>query len=154
MVTVNLEALQQKAVTTKLDTEIIPCPEGEWSATVSKTEVRSLETKNGTRLIYTVTWSVTDEQAKSMAKRDPLEVRQDIWLDLVEPTDWNDPQLDTSEGKNIGLGRYRQAIGQNNDGEWRFGMDIGAGPAILRVGHRTDDKGNVYADVNRVAPAM
>jgi|SRR6516162_1131119 len=125
-----------------------PVPAGEYKATIDDLELRTANTKNGERQILRVIWEIHDEGAKEATGLDKVTVRQDIWLDLTPAG--ND--LDYSKGKNIGLGRLREAVGQNNAGEaWNPGMLKGAGPALLVVIERPDERSDVvYNDVKSV----
>jgi hypothetical protein len=148
MTEINLEALQNASVQAPLPTQITPCPEGEYTGMIEKIELRTMDTKNGPRAILGVSWSITDEGAKQATGRDPLIVRQDCWLDLNEAG--ND--LASDPAANVDLGRVRAAVNQNNEGPWQMGMLTGAGPAIVKVTHRTDEKtGNVYDEIRKVA---
>lgn len=75
-------------------------------------------------------------------------VYQTIWLDIS-----GSGGLDTSKGKNVGLGKLRDALGQNREGQpWSPGMLVGQ-VALIRVGHSIDKRDNVtvQAEVKAVA---
>ena len=72
-------------------------------------------------------------------------VRYDVFLDLDD-----DGNLDVGEGRNIGLGKLRQAVGQNNEDEWTI-MDLHlATVPYTQVKHRFNDDGDAFANVTRV----
>lgn len=76
-------------------------------------------------------------------------VRQTLWLDTTESGG-----LDFGKGKNVGLGRLREALGQNAPGKpWAPGMLVG-GVAKVKVSHSIDKRDNVTinADVKAVLP--
>jgi hypothetical protein len=50
-----------------------------------------------------------------------------VWLDVDD-----NGNLDTSEGRNVGLGRLRKALGQN-EGAWNPPMMKGKGPVMVKV---------------------
>lgn len=145
------DAFMNQQTSGPMSTQIIPCPEGEWTAKVSDGDnfvtFREVNTKNGPRPICRINYEVLDDSARQKVGRDRLFVIQDIWLDTT-----SSGQIDTSEGKNVKLGQLRQALGQN-DGSWSFPMLKGAGPLMVRVSQRSDpdDPQTKYAEVQRVA---
>ena len=134
-----------------LSTEYKPVPEGEWQAFITDLKTRAVRTKNGDdRIILDCTWEITDPTVIEELGRDHPTVRQSIFLDTVTRPDGS-MVLDTSEEKNVRLGRLREALHQNQAGvEWRPEQMKGV-PAIVTVSHRVDGD-RVYADVVRVAP--
>jgi hypothetical protein len=94
-----------------------------------------------------VNWEIKDEDLRRQLDRTPR-VRQDIWLDQDANGD-----LDYSKGKNVGLGRLREALGQNQPGQaWSPAALKGAGPAMLVVTERPDkdNRDIIYNDVKSV----
>jgi hypothetical protein len=87
-----------------------------------------------------------DQMPNQILKRDKVLVPMNIWLDV------NGEALDLSEGKNVGLGRLRKALDQN-DGAWNPLMMKGRGPVMIKVTQRSDknDPTQKYAEVNRVS---
>ena len=70
-------------------------------------------------------------------------VRQTIWLDLTESG-----SLDFGKGRNVGLGRLRDALGQNETGKpWQPGMMVG-GVAKIKVTHSIDKRDNETIQAN------
>ena len=132
-----------------MDTVIVPCPEGTFTAQVNKLEPRNVETKNGDRLILGVTWKILDDEVLETLERDVVTVRQDIWIDLDESG-----AIDTSKGKNVTLGRLREAVDQNETPKWRPRMLLDQ-IAPVKVRHRVDknDPQNKFADVTAVTKA-
>jgi hypothetical protein len=101
-------------------TAYVPCPEGEYPAIVTKVEARPWQgkkdpTKSGVSL--TLTWEIDDNDVKRDLDRDSVTVRQDIMLDLLASGG-----IDTGKGKNVSLGRTRDAVGLNGDGPFNFKM--------------------------------
>jgi hypothetical protein len=92
-----------------------------------------------------VEWTINDEELKKSLGRTP-KVRQSIMLDLT--ADGNG--IDFGKGRNIGLGRLRTALGQNQNGQpWNFSM-LGNQVARVKVKHRmVEDK--IYSEVSDVA---
>jgi hypothetical protein len=135
-------------------TVTIPCPEGEYKAFVDDGD-RAITfreggtDRNGNELSpqLVVQMAIMGDQTPNQAlKRDKVNVPMSIWLDV------SGDGLDTSEGKNVGLGRLRKALNQN-DGPWNPMMMKGKGPIMIKVGHRSDknDPSQKYAEVTRVS---
>jgi hypothetical protein len=123
-----------------------PVPEGEFNASIKAIKPRVL---TDGRAVLDVTWTVDDEIARNeTGMADPM-VRQTLWLDTTESGG-----LDFGKGKNVGLGRLREAVGQNQAGKpWAPGMLVGQ-VAKVKVGHSIDKRDGVTinADVKAVLP--
>jgi hypothetical protein len=137
------------------DTQLIPVPEGEYTAlssSVTADSFRSFDIRRGDRAgqkgyALDLEWTINDEELKRTLGREP-KVRQSLMLDMTA----DGTGLDFGKGRNIGLGRLREALGQNKDGQpWSFAM-LGSQVARVKVKHRmVDDK--VYAEVGEVTKA-
>lgn len=126
-----------------LDTKLIAVPEGDWPGVAGKLEA-GVTPKGQAKL--DITWEINDPQVEAITGRDKNSVRQTVWLDLTDHG-----TLDMSPGKNVGLGRLREALGQNDPAKpWNPGMIAGQ-VAMLSIKQRMDDEGNVFADVKKVA---
>jgi len=131
------------AVEGTLDTRMIPVPEGEFLATVSALGSRVVG--ENSLPVLDVTWKIEDnEEVSAVTGRPVSTVRQTIWLDISESGG-----LDMSKGKNVGLGRVRDAVNQNGPGPWSAAQLEGA-MAIVRISHRIHNE-ETYADVKGVA---
>ena len=149
----NPELFLNTTVTETLDTQLIPVPEGEYTAVsspVSAESFRSFDIKRGDRAgtkgyALDLEWTINDESLKAQIGREP-KVRQSLMLDTTA----DGTGLDFGKGRNIGLGRLREALGQNKDGQpWSFAM-LGSQVARVKVKHHlVDDK--VYAEVSEVS---
>lgn len=138
-----------------LDTKVVPIPEGEYEATIEDVVVRQFESKKidektgAPRVITTldITYLLLDNRVAQELGRETVKVRGNIFLDLNEFG-----KIDTSKGKNISLGRLREAVRQNTPGQpWAFGMLKGAGPVMIKVTQRPGDSDDViYNDVKSV----
>ena len=130
-------------------TKLIPVPEGEYPAHIREVTARDgISDKGNAWVAVNVTWEIDDEGVRAATSMERPTCRQSIFLDIAESG-----ALDMSEGKNIGLGRLREAVGQNGEGSWGFGMLEGAA-AVVRVEHSEGkNPGDIYANVVAVSAA-
>jgi len=128
------------------DTKLIPVPVGEYQAFIDSVEPRPWQSKDGSKsgIALDVFWSIEDQDVKSFLGRDSVKVKQGIMLDLTP-----EGKLDMSKGKNIGLGRLREAVGKNDHGSFSFNMLPGLA-AKVSVTHRVNDD-DVFAEIKGVA---
>lgn len=151
--TFDAEAFLSQSVSGPMSTSLPIVPEGEYRASVGmeaddvKIEMiqgRKDPTKTYPRL--TLFWKITGESVNQDLGRDSITVRDQFLLD----TD-SSGQLDTAEGRNVSLGQRRAALGLN-DGPFALANFRGAGPALIRVTHRSNpnDPSVKYAEVSRV----
>lgn len=127
----------------------IPVPEGEYTAVVDgEPEIRQWTgrkdpTKTG--LVLDITWSIDDAGVKTELGRDKVTCRQSIMLELN-----TNGGIDTGRGRNVQLGRLREAVNLNEPGK-PFSFRMLAGQvAKISVKHRVDGDA-VYAEVKGVA---
>ena len=126
------------------DTQYLQVPEGEFAATIDSITPRTTQTG---KALLSVRWKVQDEVAREATGMAEPSVQQTVWLDVTESGG-----LDMGRGKNVGLGKLREALGQNAPGKpWSPGMLIG-GVAKIKVAHSIDKRDNVTinADVKAV----
>lgn len=145
----------QQTVDAPMDTTIQQCPEGEFTAMIDDIDPEKAF-RSGTSEKSGKDWAsfvpkfvIQDPAVAAALGREKVTVdHKGIFLD-VGP----DGGLDTGKGKNVDLGRLREAVGQNNDAGWTFGKLSGAGPVIVKVVHEPDrkDPEKKYAKVTRVA---
>lgn len=144
----NPEAFLASAVVDgELSTQTLNCPEGRYRAQVGdRIDARQVDTKNGVRTIVRVPWMILDDAVKAELERDTVIVTQDLWLDLDE-----NGALDTGKGKNVDLGRVREAVGQNNLPGWTF-PSLRGQMAMVQVAHRSDTTNpeRKYAEIRRI----
>ena len=126
-------------------TEFVPVPEGEYYAVATAVMPREVQTKSGPRVVLEVTWTIQGDLSESTG-REVNTVKQGIFLDLTDRG-----HLDFSKGRNIRLGRLRDALGQNEDGKPWSPRDIIGKAARISVTHRMQGS-DIYADVGEVAP--
>jgi len=140
------DSFLQSSTTEANDTKIIPCPPGEFAAIIDKITPKQVQFNGGTetRIVLDVQWLIEDAGAKAATGRDVVTVKQAIFLDTT-PTGG----LDMAQGKNVALGRLREAVGKNTPGEpFSFAMLPGL-MAKVSVSHRPDknDPSISYAEV-------
>ena len=135
-------------------TKLEPIPEAEYKAVIqgplNDRGKSGFRTTDKGQVILDVVWGIDDPGlSKTLGLSTPT-VRQSVFLDLTASGG-----LDMSKGKNVGLGRLREALGQNKDGQkWSFGSIIGQ-VAQIKVTQRVvrdDQTGeeNIYNDVKGV----
>lgn len=136
------------------DTKFDPIPEPDekgWGGQVSKLEPRSVKGKDGEeRHVLDVTWTILDEAVKTLTGLAAPSVRQTIWLDITK-----EGNLDFSKGKNVQLGKLREALNQNRAGKAWKPSDMMGQVAKLITKQRIDkdDPELVYSDVKKVFAA-
>lgn len=129
------------------DTKVVPCPPGEFTAFIKDFKARPWTSKKDPSMsgvALDVTWTVDSAEVKTLLDRDEVTVKQGIMLDMTEQG-----SLDMGKGKNVGLGRLREALGLNVPGQaFSFAMLTGQA-AKITVTHRVDGE-DVYAEVKMV----
>lgn len=144
----NPEQFLDMQVTESNDTKAIPVPVGEYTAVIGEVKCRQWQSKKDpsqSGLTLNITWDVDDQAVKELLGRDKVTVRQGIMLDLTDSGG-----LDMGKGRNIGLGRLREATNLNTPGQpFAFSMLSGR-VAKVNVSHRIDGD-NIYAEVKGVA---
>lgn len=130
----------------QLSTKLEPIPAGEYTAIIKEV---AKPRKAADSYVMDVTYLIQDDQLKEKLGREPT-VRQGIFLDLTDSG-----TLDMSKGKNVSLGRLREALGQNGNGPWNPMMLTGAGPIKVSVTLTEDKKspGDFFSNVAKVGKA-
>jgi hypothetical protein len=146
------QSFLSSATTSANDTRVIPCPVGTYQALIEKVEARQWQSKDGSKsgVALDVTWSIEDADVKSALNRENVSVRQGVMLD-TKVTAEGKIVLDDSTGKNIGLGRLREAVGKNRPGE-TFSFDMLPGlMANVTVSHREGETSDdVFPEIKKV----
>ncbi len=125
-------------------TRTLPVPVGEYTAQVTDLKVRDAKDNK----VLDVVWAIDSEAARQATGRKEVTVRQSLFLDF-EPSGG----LSFAEGKNVGLGRLRSALNQNNKGQPWAPANLKGGVAKINVTHRIDaGTGDVYDQVSKVSP--
>lgn len=137
------------------DTTYEPIPQGVWRAVIKDFKVdedQHEKINNGEPFArLTVSFAIDSQEVRDALEREEVTISRNYILDTVTDENGKD-SLDFSKGKNVGLNRLRDALGQNVDGEaWSLGRIVGR-PCVIEVSHspRKDGAG-VYANVNDVA---
>lgn len=129
-------------------TKSTPCPIGEYMAVVEDVKARQWTKKDDqsqSGMALDIIWAVDDAAVKAELDREKVLVKQGVMLDLTA-----NGGIDTGKGKNVTLGRLREAIGLNEPGRpFSFSMIKGR-VAKIKVKHRIDGD-NIYAEVEAVA---
>lgn len=147
------EFLSGTEVTGSLDTEFTPIPIDEdgngYVASIDSIDAKEVASKKDGRLwhFFEATWIIDDERVRDATGMEQPRIRQSFILDFNDGD-----KLDLSKGKNVYLGRLREAVHQNDPSKpWAFSMLIGQ-TARVSVKHRVDeDTGRTYAEVKSVA---
>ena len=153
---VNKELFLNLTTNESLSTELLAVPEGEYlavSGPVSADNIRDFDIRRGVNAgnkgyAFDLEWDVNDDGGalKAYLGRSP-KVRQSIMLDINK-----DGALEMGKGRNVGLGRLREALGQNLMGKpWSF-SNLGGQVAKIKVKHRVDN-GRTYVEVADVTKA-
>lgn len=126
-----------------------PCPEGEYQAVIlDEPVVRQFSgTKDPSKQYTTIDllWSIDDPAVTTVTGRTPTKVRQSVMLDFND-----NGQLDMGKGRNVSLGRLREAVNMNQPGvPFSFRKLVGSS-AKVKVTHRVADD-TVYDEIRSVA---
>lgn len=130
-------------------TDFVLCPKGVWPAQVKDLKPKELTRDGETRMVVDVIFEVSDPNAMATAGVDtPFVIRKGVFLDMT-------PQgtIDMGKGKNVELGRLREALGMNVPGQ-PFSFVAMKGRFLrAQVDHRVDpnDSSKVYSDVKGYA---
>lgn len=129
------------------DTKVIPVPLGEYMGIIEKVSPRQWQSKDGTQsgIALDVIWLVEDSNVKQLLGRETVTVKQGIMLDLTAQGG-----LDLGTGKNIGLGRLREAVNKNDPSQPFSFSQLPGLSAKISVTHRTQGE-DTYAEVKAVA---
>lgn len=140
--------LESTTMTDANDTKVIPVPINEYLAAISDVKCRSWTKKDDPSiggLTLDITWQIDDQAVKELLGRDKITVKQGIMLDLTETGG-----LDMGKGRNVGLGRLREAVELNAPGvPFSFKMLPGR-MGRISISHRIVGE-DIYAEVKSVA---
>lgn len=140
------EIFLQSSIQGANDTKTIPVPIGEYTAVIEKITPRQWQSKDGsqTGIALDVQWLIDDQSVKEALGRDSVTCKQGIMLDT------NNGALDMSKGKNIGLGRLREAVGLNDPSKPFSFHELPGRVAKISVSHRISGE-DTYSEVKAVS---
>lgn len=143
-------AFLSQEITGALDTKYVPIPPGDYPAIITKLEGREQDNKNDPAKPWTVldvTYQLEDAKVREVTGLPNPTVRQSIFLEMDASG-----RLDTSKGKNIALGRLREAVGLNDpDKPFSFQQLMGQACVVSVVNTpKKDDPSTIYSNVNKV----
>ena len=117
----------------EMSTEAVPVPVGDWTFIIKKHKITAWQSKddpNNKGLKVSFTCSTSDSDVVQKTEREENILTYEVMLDLKE-----DGGLDFGKGKNVRLGRLREATGLNEPG-MRWSFDSFDGRTFLgKVGH-------------------
>jgi hypothetical protein len=128
-------------------TQSIPVPVGEYLAITEEPIIRNWTSKDGSKsgIALDVPLAIDDAKVRAELGREKVSVRFGIMLDLNDSGG-----IDTGKGRNVQLGRLREALDLNQPGKpFSFRMLAGR-PVKVSIKHRVDGD-MIYADVAGVA---
>lgn len=133
----------QQSFEGEASTKTLPVPEGEYPAIIDKVDIKTWQTKDGSNsgLKLELVWDIQDEEVKELLGRSKITSRQQIMLDLTEAGG-----LDLGKGKNVTLGRLREAIGKADPTAPFSFPEFQGLMAKVAVKHRIDGD-NIYDEV-------
>lgn len=128
-------------------TKVTPVPIGEYHGVIEKVVPRQWQSKDGsqTGVALDVFWLIEDADVKAFLGRDTVSCKQGIMLDISSTGG-----LDMAPGKNVGLGRLREAVGQNDASKPFSFQNLPGMSAKVGVEHRVNGE-DVFAEVKKVA---
>lgn len=131
------------------DTKLIPCPIGEYQATLKDVKLVEWSKQDGSAsgLKFQARAEITDPNVTKVTLRDPTNVRYEFMLDLTP-----EGGLDMGRGKNVRLGQLREAVGLNSKGQ-SFSFPMIEGRMVkVKVTQRPDpnDSSIVYDQIGKV----
>jgi hypothetical protein len=130
------------------DTKVMPCPAGEYLAIADKVDINTWSKRDGSAsgIKADIVWEIQDENVKALLSRSKVTSRQTVMLDTTDTG-----ALDLGKGRNIGLGRLREALGLNTPGEpFSFGMIQGRVATVV-VSHRSgENPEDIYDEIKKV----
>lgn len=143
----NPEAFASSVVDGAMSTRLVPVPAGEYTALIEKIAARPTNEKGSTPC--DITYDIQDDNLKVQLALPKITCRGNVWLDIT-----SSGGLDNGEGKNTGLGRLREAVGQNDPAKpWSPSMLIGQLVRVKVTQSINPKDGETYANVTGVTKA-
>jgi len=138
-------------VSGSMSTEFVPIPAKEMVGIIDKMSAKEVTAKDGSGKTYRfleLMYICDDDEAREVTGLDQPRVKQSVGLDFTD-----EGGLDLGKGKNVMLGKLRDACGQNDPSKpWNFNMLLGQ-TVKISVKHRSadDGSGQIYSEVKGVA---
>jgi hypothetical protein len=140
------------------DTKIVPLPIGEYTGVTKDQEIGTWQSKDDpTKAGLKLTTNIlvdgsqscpSGKTVKEETGRDSVTLKYDCLLDIVPGPDGR-YGLDFGKGKNVGLGRLREALNLNDPSTPFAFQQIPGRMVKIAVGHRPY-KGDLFAEINAV----
>lgn len=128
------------------ETTYTPIPEDEYQGVIKALESNIT---SGGSAVLNITWIIDDEEVRNFTGMPEPTCRQSVWLDVND-----NGALETGPNKNIGLGRLRDALGQNDGSPWSPNMMNGqVARVMVKQTPNKDDPTIIYSNVVQVAKA-
>ena len=135
-------------VTESNSTETVPVPIGEYTAVIAEVKCRQWTKKDDpsvSGLALDLVWDIDNEAVRTLLDRSKVTCKQGIMLDITDAGG-----LDMGKGKNVGLGRLREAVNLNVPGQpFAFSMLVGR-MAKVKVEHRVNGD-QIFSEIKAVA---
>lgn len=156
MTTFDVSLFENLVAEGPMATQYEPVPEGEYTAVVEAVEPTVVNLSDGPTPALRIRWRIMGPEADEIAEktgRPNPSVSQTIFLD-VETDKSGKARLATGAGRNVQLGRLREAVGQNDGGKWEPNMLLNSVAKIF-VTHSASKTNpeDVFANVSAVRPA-
>jgi hypothetical protein len=143
----NPESFASAVVDGAMSTRLTPVPIGEYTAIIEKVTARPTNEKGSTPC--DIIYDLQDDALKLQMGRPKITSRGNVWLDITPSGG-----LDNGEGKNTGLGRVREACGQNDPSKpWSPSMLIGQMVRVKVTQSINPKDGETYDNVTGVTKA-
>lgn len=142
------DAFMTESYEAATDTRYVPVPEGEYPAVIEKVDLKQSTKDNKTFYPFEVTWNIQDQGVQQLLGQEKVLVRQTIFLDFNEQGN----ALDFGTGKNVALGKLREALGMNDPSQ-RFSLKSLEGQAakvFIKQTPKKDDPETIYSNVSKV----
>jgi len=136
--------------TEETDTVLIPIPVGEWQGQINNIKFREIMAKNTgeTHTLMDIVWEILDDDVKKETKMVKPTCRQTIFLELT-----SEGNIDMAKGKNVQIGRLREAVKQNKAGKAWSPAKLMGQVALVKTIQRVDgeDSTKIFSEVKQVA---
>lgn len=149
--TFDVSSFLAQTITEANDTKIVNVPPGEYNATIKNVEVKQWTAKDGSSAGLKLAFmaSIDDPAVTVVTGRAPTNVKAELMLDLTDAGN-----LDNGKGKNVRLGKLREAVRQNTPGAPFSFLALEGQMVKVKISQRPDpnDSSIVYDEVKAFAP--